>query len=106
MPTFLILPVIILNEDSLKVRKQKTETEDISPALQPEEEARVRIMAETAKIPWVELQRFFAQGEVVLVKLGLNLVNAAFTVCTCNDHGAETYWERVPCQNSDSDTAL
>ena len=46
--------------------------------LQPEEEVRVRIIAETAKIPWRELQRFFAQGVIVFVRSGMSLVDVAF----------------------------
>jgi len=69
-----------MNVDSPKVCKHKTETEKASSEQQPAEELRVRILAETAKIPWVELQRFFAQGVVVLVKPGVDLVDAAFEV--------------------------
>jgi hypothetical protein len=36
-----------------------------------------RINGETAKIAWVELQRFFAQGKAVLVAAQLDLVNVA-----------------------------
>ena len=41
---------------------------------------RAKINAETAKIPWRELQRFFAQGKVMLVVAELDLVDVAFAV--------------------------
>ena len=41
---------------------------------------RAKINSETAKIPWRELQRFFAQGKVMLVATNLDLVDVAFAV--------------------------
>ena len=38
---------------------------------------RAKINQETAKIPWKELQRFFAQGRVVFVSSKLDLVEVA-----------------------------
>lgn len=38
---------------------------------------RAKINQETAKIPWKELQRFFAQGRVVFVSSELDLVEVA-----------------------------
>lgn len=38
---------------------------------------RTRIIAETAKIPWLELQRFFAAGKVMWVADELDLVDVA-----------------------------
>jgi hypothetical protein len=38
---------------------------------------RDKINRETAKIPWIELLRFFAQGRVVLISQGLDLVEIA-----------------------------
>lgn len=66
-------------------KKKKAKTEDASPDLQPGEELRIRITAETAKIPWMELQRFFAQGVVVSVKPGLDLVDVAFEITQDNE---------------------
>ena len=36
-----------------------------------------KIVSETAKIPWQELQRYFAAGKVMLVAGGLDLVEVA-----------------------------
>ena len=38
---------------------------------------RARINQETARIPWRDLQRFFAQGRVIAVDPGLDLVELA-----------------------------
>ena len=38
---------------------------------------RAKINQETAKIPWKELQRFFAQGRVIVVSPELDLVEVA-----------------------------
>jgi hypothetical protein len=39
---------------------------------------RARINQETARLPWRELQRFFAQGRVIAVDRTLDLVELAF----------------------------
>ena len=46
-------------------------------ALESDAELRARINAETAKIAWHELQRFFAQGYAVGVAPGLDLIDVA-----------------------------
>jgi hypothetical protein len=48
---------------------------------------RAKINRETAKIPWKELQRFFAQGRVVFVSSELDLVEVA--VGAADDRSAE-----------------
>lgn len=47
---------------------------------QDREFKRARIISETAKIPWLELQRFFAAGKVMLVTPELDLVDVAFAL--------------------------
>ena len=44
---------------------------------QDRELKRAKIISETAKIPWLELQRFFAAGKVMLVTSELDLVDVA-----------------------------
>jgi hypothetical protein len=41
---------------------------------------RARINGETAKIPWLELQRFFAAGKVMWVAAELDLVDIAWAL--------------------------
>ncbi len=51
----------------------------IEKFLQQERELeRARIVGQTAKIPWLELQRFFAAGQVMLVATELDLVDVAY----------------------------
>ena len=38
---------------------------------------RIRLNQETARIAWIELQRFFAQGKVIRVQDGLDLIEIA-----------------------------
>jgi hypothetical protein len=51
----------------------------IEEFLQQERELeRAKIASETAKIPWLELQRFFAAGKVMLLAAELDLVDVAY----------------------------
>lgn len=47
---------------------------------QDRELARARINGETARIPWRELQRFFAAGKVFHVHRDLDLVDVAYAM--------------------------
>jgi hypothetical protein len=47
---------------------------------QDREFKRGKIISETARIPWQELQRFFAAGKVMLVAPGLDLVDVAYAL--------------------------
>lgn len=47
---------------------------------QDRELKRAKINNETAKIPWLELQRFFAAGKVINVTAGLDLVDVAYAL--------------------------
>ncbi|TCT21923.1 DUF2288 domain-containing protein [Thiobaca trueperi] len=49
-----------------------------------EELERIRLNQETARIPWLELQRFFAQGRVIRVQDGLDLIEIARLIA-CDD---------------------
>lgn len=60
----------------------RVEETDAAPEL-----LRAKINQETAKIPWKELQRFFAQGRVILVSPGLDLVEVA--TMAANDRAEE-----------------
>jgi hypothetical protein len=53
----------------------------IEKLLQQERELeRANIISETAKIPWLELQRFFASGKVIWVAGSLDLVEVALAL--------------------------
>ena len=47
---------------------------------QDRELKRARINSETAKIPWLELQRFFAAGKVMHVDSEIDLVDVAYAL--------------------------
>ena len=53
----------------------------IEKLLQQERELeRANIISETAKIPWLELQRFFASGKVIWIAGSLDLVEVALAL--------------------------
>ncbi|HVK94691.1 MAG TPA: DUF2288 domain-containing protein [Noviherbaspirillum sp.] len=45
---------------------------------------RAKINGETARLPWTELQRFFAAGCVIVVSAELDLVEVALKIATDN----------------------
>jgi hypothetical protein len=55
--------------------------------MQDPELLHARLTTETAKIPWRELQRFFAQGRVIYVAAGLDLVEVAARISV--DHAEQ-----------------
>ncbi|WP_052315034.1 DUF2288 domain-containing protein [Thiocystis violascens] len=48
--------------------------------IDPEVDARHKLNQETARIPWRDLQRFFAQGKVIWVRDGLDLIETALLI--------------------------
>jgi hypothetical protein len=53
----------------------------IEKLLQQERELeRSKIISETAKIPWLDLQRFFASGKVIWIAGNLDLVEVALAL--------------------------
>ena len=88
-----------------KMGKSKSKSQNVISKLRPDEEASVRILAETAKIAWKELQRFFAQGVVVLVKPGLSLVDVAYEVTRDNEQQVKHWMESGKLQHVSDDQA-
>lgn len=88
-----------------KMLKSKSKSQNVSTKLRPDEEASVRILAETAKIAWKDLQRFFAQGVVVLVKPGLNLVDVAYEMTRDNEQQVKHWMESGKLQNISDEQA-
>ena len=87
------------------MHNSKPQTDKTGSELSPEEETRVRIIAETAKIPWKELLRFFAQGVVVLVTPGLDLVDTAYEVIQDNEQQVKLWMQAGDLQNVSDDQA-
>jgi len=44
------------------------------------QEEKAKIVAETAKISWKELEKFYAQGKLILVSDTLNLVEVGYSI--------------------------
>ena len=87
------------------MHNSKPQTDKTGSELSPEEETRIRIIAETAKIPWKELLRFFAQGVVVLVKPGLDLVDIAYEVTQDNEQQVKQWMQAGDLLNVSDDQA-
>ena len=49
-----------------------------------EQELAARLNRETAKIPWAELQRFYARGELILVDKAMDLIQVACQISLDN----------------------
>lgn len=58
----------------------------VSDSVDSDSALKAQIGSETSKIPWRELQRFFAQGATVRVSAELDLVDVAFAIA--RDHKA------------------
>ena len=68
----------------------------IEQFLQQERELEhAKIVSETAKIPWLELQRFFAAGKVLLVAAKLDLVDVAYAFQLDNVEQVKTWTESL-----------
>ena len=52
---------------------------------------KAKIVSETARINWLELQKFYAAGDVLFVSAGLDLIDVAFAIAT-NDQMKVAAW--------------
>lgn len=78
----------------------------IEEFLQRERELeRAKIVSETAKIPWLELQRFFAAGNVMLVATELDLVDVAYALQLDDIEQVKTWTESSQVCAVDDDQA-
>ena len=78
----------------------------IEKFLQQERELeRTRIISQTAKIPWLELQRFFAAGQVMLVAAELDLVDVAYAFQLDDVEQVKTWSENLQVSPVDDDQA-
>jgi hypothetical protein len=78
----------------------------IEEFLQQERELeRAKIVSETAKIPWLELQRFFAAGNVMLVATELDLVDVAYALQLDDIEQVKTWTESSQVCPVDDDQA-
>ncbi len=78
----------------------------IEEFLQRERELeRAKIVSETAKIPWLELQRFFAAGNVMQVATELDLVDVAYALQLDDIEQLKTWTESLQVCPVDDDQA-
>ena len=78
----------------------------IEKFLQQERELeRAKIISQTAKIPWLELQRFFAAGQVMLVAAELDLVDVAYAFQLDHVEQVKTWTENRQVSPVDDDQA-
>ena len=67
---------------------------DFSLPSQPQERGellRAKLLGETARAPWNELQRFFAQGLVIQVNKGVDMIEVAMALAEDNKARFEHY---------------
>ena len=55
------------------------------------QEEKAKILAETAKIPWKDIEKLYAQGKLILVSDTLNLVDAGYSI-SLNDATKVIEW--------------
>ena len=60
----------------------------------PEDELKAKLVLETATMPWSELQRFFARGQVVRAAPELDLIEAAMAVARDDRDQVQLWLER------------
>ena len=74
---------------------QRIEPEaNLPPDMDPLEIERVKLNQETARIPWTDLQRFFAQGTLIWVSGDLDLVEMAQRFTRDDVQGVASEMER------------
>lgn len=57
---------------------------------------RAKLNGETSRLPWRELQRFFAGGNMIVVQDGLDLVDVALRIAQ-DDKAAVSAWLEAGC---------
>lgn len=60
-------------------------------SLQTDEELRAHLHGETSKLPWSELEKYFAQGVVIKVEQGLDILDVAIVIAR-DDKGSLETW--------------
>ncbi len=59
-----------------------------------DDELRLRLLGETAKIGWNELQRFYASGRVITVAPGTDLIDVACCLAADNKELLDEYLQK------------
>ncbi len=72
---------------------------------QDRDQFRAKINSETAKIPWRELQRFFAAGKLRLVAPGIDLVEVAYALLQDDTDAVQSWVENAELASVSDDQA-
>lgn len=75
------------------------------PDAQEFKSVKEKILAETAKIPWLELQRFFAQGSVLVLDADQDLVAVAIMFAEDNTEELEPLLQSLKLKQPSNDQA-
>lgn len=67
---------------------------DPSAEIPDEDELKAKLVMETARMPWTELQRFYARGQVVRVAPELDLIETAVAVAEDDKARVQQWLER------------
>ena len=62
---------------------------DIS--LQSDEELREHLHGETSKLPWTELEKHFAQGVIIKVEKGIDILDVAIVIARDDKENLKTW---------------
>ncbi|AZZ91081.1 DUF2288 family protein [Hahella sp. KA22] len=68
-----------------------TEINNAGEPLSPADELRAKLVSDTARINWRELERFYAKGQVVLVSTELDLIETAAAVAQDDKQKVEAW---------------
>ncbi len=71
-----------------------TEGSGFNSGSDSESEVRAKLIGETAKIPWRDLQRFFAGGKALYVDPDVDLIDAGCEIVSDNAKAIEGWAER------------
>ena len=76
---------------------------DIS--LQTDEELRAHLHGETGKLPWSELEKYFAQGVVIKVEKGTDILDVAIVIARDDKDSLKTWLDDKKVMNVDAEDA-
>ena len=72
---------------------------------QEEDQLRTKINGEIAKMPWLELQRFFAAGKVMWISSKLDLLDVAYAIHQDNLDQVKTWTDNQQLAAASDDQA-
>ena len=73
--------------------ENQAKNQDMDQANEFIQQEKAKIVAETAKINWKELETFFAQGKLILVDPTLDLIEVAYSITTDDSKQVEQWMQ-------------